>query len=190
MIEAVINEKTGKHFILIEDLPGGRYKVINPNGEIITLPDTLFEEDQVTIGVKDYGQSFSDEQLKTLETFNEEVTKKQEWQDKTAKVAASTPQKIAPKRKSTPAQKGTRAGLAASWESSKLTFYKHKIDPLHPKQTFKVEIPSLGEVEISKEQFLSDFNDVVMSAKYRSDGLFSYPQFPEKAKKFIKRLKV
>jgi hypothetical protein len=67
-----------------------------------------------------------------------------------------------------------------------LTFYRHKIDPLDPKQTFKIVVEGIGSFEISKEDFVAQFNDVMMSPSYRAEGLFSYREVPEKAKRYIK----
>ncbi len=79
-----------------------------------------------------------------------------------------------------------RRGLGATWDSPRLSFYRHKIDPLHAKQTFRIKVEGVGEFEISKEEFLLQFNDVVMSPSYRSDGLYTYTSWPEKAKKYLR----
>jgi len=39
---------------------------------------------------------------------------------------------------------------------------------------------------MTKEEFLLQFNDAVMSPSYRSDGLYTYPQIPEKAWRYRK----
>ena len=80
----------------------------------------------------------------------------------------------------------TRSGLGAAWNSPRLSFYKHKIEPLQPKQTFRITVEGTGCFEISKEEFLANFNDVVMSPSYRADGLFTYPSVPDKAKRYLR----
>ena len=79
-----------------------------------------------------------------------------------------------------------RRGLGAAWTSPRLTFYKHKIEPLHAKQSFKVSVDGTGDFEMTKEEFLLQFNDAVMSPSYRSDGLYTYAQIPEKAWRYRK----
>lgn len=100
-----------------------------------------------------------------------------------AQAAAKKPS--APRKPREP-QLPVRRGLGASWIAPRLTFYRHKIDPLHAKQSFKISIEGSGEFEITKEEFLAQFNDVVMSPSYRADGLYSYPAIPDKARRYFK----
>lgn len=189
-IEAVKNRKTQKLFILIDDSFDLRFRVINPQGEVLFLPDALFEDDRVTVEADKYQNEFTPEQLSALERFNNQVAA-QAREDNIIKTSEPEVSSPSPKKPSTPRKRSSesrpsRHGLGATWNSPNLTFYKHLIEPLHGKQTFKIKVDGSGEFEISKEDFLTIFNDVVMSPSYRSDGLFSYREIPEKARKYFK----
>ncbi|MBM4252853.1 MAG: hypothetical protein FJ146_12850 [Deltaproteobacteria bacterium] len=191
-IDAVRNRKNLKLFIVIDDSLDFRYKVINPSGEVLILPDLLFEDDPIIVAPEDASTEFSPEQLSA---YSEHLVKAAAAAA-AAKLAASRPEpprrivaEPAPRPKtrrqqSTPIQ--TRRGLAASWSAPRLTFYKHKIEPLHPKQSFKITVEGTGDFEITKEDFVAHFNDVMMSPSYRADGLFTYPQIPDKALRYRK----
>lgn len=192
-IEAVRNRKTQKLFILVDDSLEMRYKVINPSGEILILPDLLFDEDPVTVHPENIPAEFTPVQLDALTKYLE----RKAIDDAREKLQREMPQseervlerkKIIPPKKATP--KGPkippRRGLGATWSAPRLTFYRHKIDPLDPKQTFKIVVEGTGSFEISKEDFVAFFNDVMMSPSYRAEGLFSYREIPEKAKKYLK----
>lgn len=193
VITAVQNRKNQKLFIIVDDTLGTRYKVINPTGEVIVLPDLLFEEDPIEIPVAEFADHFTSEQRTALERFLED-------QEARAALEASRPKPppraIEPERvpaakprregKLTARHQPSRTGLGASWSSPRLTFYKHKIEPLQMKQSFKIVIDGTGEFIITKEEFLAQFNDVVMSPSYRSEGHFTYQKFPEKAQRYLK----
>lgn len=189
-IEAVRNRKTQKLFIVIDDTLGTRFKVLNPEGEMLVLPDLLFDEDMITVQPDQFGAEFTAQQLTALREFQE----KAEAQARAAAERPAPPPRVtiaAPAKKPTSSAKRApkvpeRRGLGATWSSPRLTFYKHKIEPLHPKQTFRVTVEGVGTFEISKEDFLAQFNDAVMSPSYRADGLYTYPQIPEKAKRYLK----
>jgi hypothetical protein len=192
-IEAVRNRKTTKLFILVDDTLGTRFKVINPGGETIILPDLLFDEDPVFVPPAEFEAEFTPEQLaafrKHLEKVAEEVRKNRD-RPPPPPTRVEPPAPPRPRSPSAPRAKKTvqpqRRGLGASWDAPRLSFYRHKIDPLDPKQTFRITIPGTGVFEISKEEFLAQFNDAVMSQSYRADGLYTYPQIPEKARKYLK----
>lgn len=191
-IESVRNRKNGKLFVIVDDTLESRYKLINPQGEMIILPDLLFDEDPITVPKSEFEAEFSPEQLEALEKHL----------IKQAALAAAealrpTPPRVVETVREAPARKprsmgkavpktSTRSGLGAQWNSPRLSFYKHKIDPLQPKQTMRITVEGLGVFEISKEDFLNTFNEVVMSPSYRADGLYTYPSMPEKAKRFLR----
>ena len=190
-IEAVRNRKTQKLFIVVDDTLGTRYKVVNPEGETLVLPDLLFDEDTVTVTPEQFGSEFTPQQITAFRQLKE----KAEAQARAAADRPPPPPRVIvaePAKKKTTAGRSRapkvpeRRGLGASWSSPRLTFYKHKIEPLHPKQTFRVTVEGVGTFEISKEDFLAQFNDAVMSQSYRADGLYTYPQVPEKARRYLK----
>ncbi|MEN9836316.1 MAG: hypothetical protein RL011_2509 [Pseudomonadota bacterium] len=191
-IDAVRNRKNLKLFIVIDDSLDFRYKVINPSGEVLILPDLLFDDDPVVVSPDQATTEFSPEQLTA---YGEHLKKAaaQAEADKLAALRPEPPRRIVaepaprPKARRQPsAPTPTRRGLAASWSAPRLTFYKHKIEPLHPKQSFKITVEGTGDFEITKEDFLAHFNDVIMSPSYRSDGLFTYTQIPDKVLRYRK----
>lgn len=190
IIETVRNRKTQKLFILVDDSLELRLKVINPAGEVLVLPEQLFDEDRLMISQERFATEFTPEQLSSLERFNTQVAA--QARAAAPKLDAPTRSESTPKPRSTAPKRErrgpeqTRRGLGASWASPRLTFYRHKIEPLHAKQTFRITVDGLGDFEISKEEFLAQFNDVVMSPSYRAEGLYSYQAFPEKARRYIK----
>lgn len=188
IIEAVRNRKTQRLFIVVDDSLDMRYKVINPSGEVLILPDALFDEDPLTIPAEQFQAEFTPEQLKALEQFNAQVAAQARAPSPKPVVTnvADAPKRQVPTKRSKAPTGPVRRGLGAEWSAPRLTFYRHKIDPLHAKQSFKIRVEGTGEFEITKEDFLAQFNDVVMSVTYRSEGLFSYPSVPDKARRFIK----
>lgn len=189
-VEAVRNRKNGKLFIILDDTLEARYKVINPAGEMLILPDLLFDEDPVTVGPDAMAESFSPEQLSALEKFLEkqaaEAARPPPPPRREVVVAEEAPKSRRPLSKAVP-KASPRVGLGAQWSAPRLSFYKHKIEPLSLKQTFRIMVDGFGTFELSKEDFLALFNDVVMSPSYRKDGLYTYPDVPEKAMRFLKR---
>lgn len=194
-IDAVRNRKNQKLFIVVDDTIEARYKVINPAGEMLILPDLLFDEDPLVIPFADAGKEFTPEQMALLKIHREKVALQEEYERTRPKVARPvetvivppakprTPRSASPKKELASNQ---RRGLAAQWNSPKLTFYKHKIEPLASRQSFRISVDGVGDFEFTKEEFLAQFNDVCMSMKYRSEGQFSYPQVPDKAQRFKK----
>lgn len=188
-IEAVRNRKNQKLFILVDDTLDMRYKVINPEGETLILPDVLFEEDPVSVPQSKCADEFSEVQLANYVDFKTKQAHAARVQAERKPEPVRTTV-VAPKAAPTPRKKAvpvsTKRGLGASWTGQKLTFYKHKIEPLAPKQTFRVVLDGVGTFEITKEEFLAQFNDAVMSQKYRAEGYYTYMALPEKARKYIK----
>jgi hypothetical protein len=193
LIPAVQNRKNQKLFIIVDDSLGTRYKVINPAGEVIVLPDLLFEEDPIEVPNGEFADHFTPEQRTSLERFLDEQAARAALEASRPKAPprAPEPERVPaarPRRegKLTARHQPSRTGLGASWSSPRLTFYKHKIEPLQMKQSFKIVIDGTGEFVITKEEFLAQFNDVVMSPSYRSEGHYTYSKFPEKAQRYLK----
>ena len=193
-VEAVRNRKTQKLFIVVDDTLDARYRVINPGGEVLTLPDLLFDEDPITVPSAEFDAEFTDSQLSALTKHLERQAEADRDAAKSHQAKASRPQATvveapAPKRRvSKSTGRGTPGprGIVATWQAPRLAFYRHKIDPLASTQSFRVVVDGTGTFEMTKEEFLAVFNDVVMSPSYRSDGHFSYPQVPPKAMRYKK----
>jgi len=190
-IEAVRNRKTHKLFIVVDDTLDTRYKVINPSGEMIILPDLLFDEDPLTVPPEQVSVEFTREQLDAYQAFLEREAEQARLEALQPKPRPA-PERIQvepPRRRTPPTRKKetgpVKRGLGASWRTPRLTFYRHKIEPLGAKQTFRIIVEGTGTFEITKEEFLANFNDVLMSPSYRSDGLYTYKEIPEKARKYF-----
>lgn len=190
-IEAVRNRKNQKLFIIVDDTLEARYKVINPAGEILILPDLLFDEDPIPVPGGEAEESFTPEQLKTYVEYAAKAAEQ-------ARIEASRPKPPPPRRtvESEPAPRKTarkvqkhvpvRGGLAAQWNAPRLTFYKNRIEPLSGKQSFRITVDGIGTFEMTKDDFLANFNDVVMSPSYRADGLYTYADIPDKVRRYQK----
>jgi hypothetical protein len=189
-LDAVKNRKTQKYFILVDDSLDTRYKVINPSGEILILPDLLFEDDPLTVSQDQYQLHFTGDQLESFSKYQLKqaafdaapVRPEPQLPKRFVADAKPEPRKKSPPKKSAP----SRRGVGASWSAPRLTFYRHKIEPLDLKQSFRVEVQGVGVFEITKEDFLNHFNDASMSPSYRADGLYVYKDLPDKAKKYLK----
>jgi hypothetical protein len=195
IIEAVKNTRSTKYFILLDDLDM-RYRVVNPMGETLIVPANLFDIDVVAVSTDQFSDFFTPEQLATFTKHLERQAAEAERERLIRAMPPPPPRTVvappapAPRsRSSSPRPKekpGTRTGLAATWTSDRLTFYRHKIEPLHPKQSFKIIVTNQGEFEFTKDDFNKHFNDAAMSLTYRQEGLFAYPELPEKAQKYKK----
>jgi hypothetical protein len=190
-VETVVNKKTGKTFVLL-DAVGTRFQVVSPDGKISSLPEALFDEDMQILEGDQISSSLTPPQLDQVLIYNRkadaealriEEAKKARLEELSR---AQQPDPTPKKRSSSPRKKKNdiRSGLAAEWNSPRMTFYRHQIDPIGPKQSFKINITGTGTFKMTRHEFETVFNEVVMSASYRNDGLFTYDAIPEKASPF------
>lgn len=190
-IEALVNKQTKKFFILLDDSKFPKMKVIIPSGEVKDLPEAIFNEDPELIEPSEVPAKFTSEQLDGLIAYRvqqdelakqieAEKARKQELLQQ--KISSPRPVK---KTRSAPQDYG-RSVIAARWETPRLTFYKHRIEPLRGKQSFEITIDGHGVYEISKDDFQKDFNDVIMNSQYRTEGIFTYAEIPDKMMKYKK----
>ena len=77
----------------------------------------------------------------------------------------------------------TRARRVVTWKSSRLKFYRDRIEPLDSRDRFRVETPD-GSFEMTKSDFHCVFSSVVESKSYRDHGWYGYPKLPKKALRF------
>ena len=73
----------------------------------------------------------------------------------------------------------------ASYEFSRLGFKADVIEPLGPRDRFRIVTPE-GTFEMTKADFYRDFANVAKSMSYRERGLYHYPATPQKALKYLK----
>ncbi len=201
-VEAVKNERTEKLFIVLDwDAGENKLKVINPTGDVLDVVRLIFKMDEkVTVPASQYEASFSPQQLTRLESWGRERFDYEE--KKRLEKAARSSQKTSTKAtgssgrgKSAVARKEGIVDRKAStsgkrpiaqWNSTALTFYRHRIESLKPNDIFAIAIDGIGTFQITKSEFQRTFNNVVMNADYRAQGVFTYSDVPEVAKAYIK----
>ena len=202
-VEALKNERTGKMFIVLDwDIEDNKVKVINPNGDVLDVVKLIFKMDEpLKVQASNYNTAFSEAQVAKLSTWEQEQFAESERKrlEKAARASQTTKKKAASsktaKGKATPARKEgliDRKATSASarrpsvqWQSSSLTFYRHRIESLKPNDVFSVVIEGKGTFQITKAEFQRVFNNVVMNADYRNQGFFTYEDVPEEARPFI-----
>jgi hypothetical protein len=204
-VEALKNERTGKLFIVLDwDVGDKKVKVINPTGDVLDVIKLIFKMDEpVTVSASNFHSSLSEAQLAKLASWEQDQFA--EAEKKRLEKAARTSQSS---KKSSAAKTGTktpraRAGSArkeglidrkanassrrpaAQWEASQLTFFRHRIESLKPNDVFSIVLEGQGTFQITKADFQRVFNNVVMNAEYRNQGVFKYDEIPEAARIFI-----
>lgn len=199
-VEAVKNERTGKLFIVLDwDVDDNKIKVINPNGDVLDVVKLIFKMDEpVTVSADKFSSSFSPEQLKKLENYEREQFEAEERRrlERAAKASqrperaasSSGTRKRASRDEGMIDRKASTSGRrpVVQWTSTELTFYKHRIDGLKPNDIFAIAIEGQGLFQITKADFQRVFNNVIMNADYRTQGVFKYAELPEAAKPFIR----
>ncbi len=194
LITCLVNKKNGFKFILLEEYASGICTVINPNGEILHLGLALFEEEPLlleeTKALEDLSSVQLDKYKEYLDQLEQREQRARQVEQKSKVDIAILDYKKSQAQKRPSTRVSTRKapllkGVGASWNSTKLTFYKHKIEPLQPTQSFSINIEGVGKFICSKKDFLSNFNEVVISTQYKNDGLYTFQTIPEKAYKFI-----
>lgn len=192
-IEALKNQRSGKLFVIVDDRHPDKVKVINPFGKSMFMPWDLFDEDPISLDATEAQEQLTPEQLEALEALNQQAmfevemrAKEQSRKVREAQAPATAPKRSSSNSKPRKHPKEHMRGVGASWSSSRLTFYRHHIEPLGPNQSFRIEVAGFGTLQMTRHEFQTAFNDVTMSSSYRSDGIFTYDQLPEKAKRFLK----
>lgn len=199
IITCLVNKKNSSNFILLEEYSSGICSVINPKGEILHVGINLFEEEPLLVEEKDGLSYFSSNQIEVYKNYLTQLEDREKKLESMRVQKSKVDQAIDDYKKSVKKSSGTSkrssyrsskislgsGGIVASWNSSKLTFYKHKIEPLSPLQKFSINIEGVGKFICSKKDFLSNFNEVVISSQYKNDGLYTFSTIPEKAMKFI-----
>lgn len=199
-VEAVKNERTGKLFIVLDwDVDGNKVRVINPTGDVLDVVKLIFKMDEpITIQAANYQTAFSEAQVAKLsrweqDQFAEAEKKRLEKAARASQTATKKAAKAAKARAPSARKEGlidrnaTASGRrpVAQWQSSTLTFYRHRIESLKPNDVFSVVIEGHGTFQITKAEFQRVFNNVVMNADYRTQGFFKYEELPDEARAFI-----
>ncbi len=167
VVYAVRNKSSKVLFVLLENMVDGKMRIINPEGKILIVPDGLFEPGFL-VSWDEMAATFTSAQISSLK----------DGKQKKAPATKRVPKGI-------PMKPGVEE-IAATWKSSRLTFFKHKIEPLRDSLSFSIEIAGKGTFVISKAEFKKVFNDVVISVQYWKEGDFSYGEFPDKALPFLR----
>ena len=203
-VEALVNERTGKFFIVLDWDGGeeGKIKVINPLGDILDVPTVIFKVDEPrTVTQHDFVSTFSAEQVLKLERWEQErfaIDEKKRLQrsarssqssaSTSAKTAAPKPRSGSSRTEGLINKSTSSAGRRATvqWSADTLVFYRHKIESLKPNDVFAVVIEGKGTFQMTKAEFQRKFNNIIMSPEYRSQGIYRYSEIPEDALAFIK----
>jgi hypothetical protein len=159
------NIATQKFFIFLEAIGQTQIKLINPAGKVLTVPKHIFEE-PVSVHTTDFDKSFTPEQLITADKTIKKPRRKKATKKATKKV-------------------GKKTGLGATWTAPTLTFYKHHIEPLDPKQTFKINLENGDIFEMTKDEFNQVFSDIMLSKEYSEDGAYSFDEIPDRATQYL-----
>ena len=202
-VEALVNERTGKYFIIVDWDGGeeGKVKVINPVGDILDVPTVIFKlDDPRVVSQQEFETCFSPEQVAKLERWEQErfaIEEKKRLQKSARSSQASSASKSAASRPR--AGSSRKEGLIDSstssvgrrptvqWSSDRLVFYRHKIESLKPNDVFACVISGEGTFQMTKAEFQRKFNNIIMSPEYRSHGIFKYEVLPDEALPFIKK---
>ncbi len=198
-MDGIRNLKSQKMFILVEDEGEEKIRVINPNGEVLLLSRELFEDTPIQVGTGDLDSFFSQEQLTSLDRYVEKMKLEDiEAKERDKRIQTETFEEhrerdtlgvSRPKRKSTSRKPSLPGGIKSSWNASQFVLYRHKIDPLKPKECFCITVEGEGDYVIMKDDFLKIFNDVIMSPSYIREGIFKFPETPDRAKRFLRNPK-
>ena len=196
-IEALRNLRNGKLFICLEAAESpGKVKVINPEGSTLVVMEELFDLEPVMVQVAEQTRHFTSAQIEALEKYRKEQAELAQWRrDNPQRVILDDPEDRAERRgSSTPTERKPRKKLApllnvkgrvvAEWKADGLTFYRHRIEPLREIESFVVHVEGQGSFKMTKAEFQRVFNNVVMSAAYRTHGIFTYPSIPAEAEAF------
>ena len=202
IIEALRNAKNGKLFICLEACESpGRVRVVNPNGDVLVVMEELFELEPIEITADKIIEVFTAEQLATLQRWLiDQADEAERIRLNPPPVAVERPTRSvvsSPSNKPRlPSQRRepknvmitkARGRVAAEWVCDRLTFYRHRIDPLQLHEQFVVKVEKEGDYQMTKAEFQRVFNNVIMSPTYRASGLFSYTATPPEAAPFLKR---
>ena len=201
-VEALVNERTGKFFIVLDWDGGeeGKVKVINPIGDILDVPTVIFKvDDPRSISQSDFAKIFTPEQITKLERweqdrFNYDEKKRLERAARSSQSSGSVKASTPKPRSGSSRKEGlidrnslsTTRRPTVQWSSETLVFYRHKIEGLKPNDVFAIVIEGRGTLQMTKAEFQRVFNNIIMSAEYRSQGIYRYASFPDEALPFIK----
>lgn len=202
-VEALVNERTGKYFIVIDWDGGeeGKVKVINPIGDILDVPTVIFKADEPkSVTQSEFASRFTSEQIARLERWEQERFAIDE-KKRLERAARSSQSSSAVKSAMPRARPGSsrREGIidkstssvgrrpTVQWTSDKLVFYRHKIEGLKPNDVFAVVIEGHGTLQMSKAEFQRTFNNIIMSPEYRGQGIYRYDALPDEALPFLKK---
>jgi len=200
-VEALVNERTGKYFIVLEWGGGddGKITVINPNGDVLDVPTIIFKiDDPRTVEQAKYAQVFSPEQIGKLERWEKErfaADEKQKLQRAARASQSESSKSVAPRPRAGSSRKEgiiDRTTSSANrrpivqWAADSLVFYRHKIENLKPNDVFAIVIEGRGTLQMTKAEFQRTFNNIIMSSEYRTQGIYRYQDIPDEALPFLK----
>jgi hypothetical protein len=177
-VEALVNERTGKYFIVVDWDGGdeGKVKVINPVGDILDVPTVIFKvDDPKSVSQAEFAAKFSPEQVARLErweserfSFDEkrrlERAARSSQAQSTAKSSLPRARQGSSRREGIIDKSTSSVGRRATvqWSSDKLVFYRHKIEGLKPNDVFAIVIEGHGTFQMTKAEFQRKFNNIII----------------------------
>jgi hypothetical protein len=76
------------------------------------------------------------------------------------------------------------AGNLVEYTAARLRFVRSRIEELQPAGTVRITVPGYGVFEFTRQDFETDFRNVVESRSYREAGYYHYATIPAKALKY------
>lgn len=74
--------------------------------------------------------------------------------------------------------------MSSSYRATRLTFKRGTIEQLKPDESFSVETPE-GVFSMTRQEFESEFSNVVASESYQLGGSYNYSKTPKQAYKYL-----
>ncbi|MBP9707144.1 MAG: hypothetical protein KBD78_05825 [Oligoflexales bacterium] len=203
------HKKTGLPHLLLEDgLASSQIRLVLPSGDIRVMHEGLFDEEPQSINIDDnyLDAGINATQWQVLLDYRklnqaEEAKLKEEAKQReqiiakaarhaqidvavAASSSSSTRQRISREKKRRTSASPKELVRSVEWSCERLTFYKHRIEPLAPKGVMSIR---LGDqlFRLTRADFEKHFNDVIMSPNYRSAGFFSYQELPPRMLDFL-----
>jgi hypothetical protein len=80
----------------------------------------------------------------------------------------------------------SRSGVVkmVEYTAARLRFVRSRIEELQPGGLLRIHVPSQGTFELSRENFETDFRNVLDSRSYQEAGYYHYASVPVRALKY------
>jgi len=82
------------------------------------------------------------------------------------------------------ARSANGADTLVEYTAARLRFLKSRIEKLQPGGKLRIRVPGQGIFEFTREDFETDFRNVIESRSYQESGYYHYATVPAKALKY------